>query len=915
MTSVPTMETLQESIIELRDAIVEIKDGMTGFLALVTMKAVRNQNHSCGNNNPRNGNRGYGRMSKTGFPKFNGDDVKGWVYRCNQFFKIDGVEEGDKVDRKISHDHHIPLIPNTPLVNIRPYRHPHGQKDAIELMVNRLFVPEIIRPSQSPFSSPIVMVKKKDVTEVEYLGHVLSAQGVAAERLAYSTKCETYKRFSELMGITCQNARIDNSCNEIKSTKRTGVKCRGPLQVEVANGNSLTRTSMCRNFKWTLQGMNFVTDMMIIPLGGCEMVLGIQWLAILVQLNSMSLCVYPSTLLSMGEVKGSCAKHPCAEVESLLKEYKDVFSVPTTLPPKISHDHHIPLIPNTPLVNIRPYRHPHGQKDAIELMVNWLFDPEIIRPSQSPFSSPIVMVKKKDGTWKMCLDYRQLNKVNALFTVTEVEYLGHVLSAQGVAAERLAYSTKCETYKSSVSVSYSVHLAITRILHTPKWFRSMGWTGWLEDIKGVCSSLGAELKSLEMEMDMEIEDTSNVGLLNIFPVEITEDILSRLRLTQLGQMRSINTGLNRIISSDLFRNVFNGRVDSLSDIVFFAHGRHVNQVAQFGALWGIRDDVDDRNITIPLRPIMMNHVFEGEEIHLLASYGVLFLFKVLSKDAKSIRLLLVNILSSTTTQIPKPDQLHFTDDFDVSMVPYCPNSPVLGFHILHVQFNHMNQPYFSVFSSRIHAWEVVSLGATLVPTRQPLHRNDGRAMTLLLNQDMMTILSFQTSCDELVYQNHELTNIFEKAFEGHPPPLPFPGFAPIDKIYFRLISGGFAAFMAGSASTEPGREDFSYLQMLLVARINPELNAYEFVGRLPPGFMSEYDDITYIHDIQVQQTLHYINIGMVIYTERSGWAISHYRCDLTEPHYHWSARESIFGDGESVYSLGLPFFNFTHTIA
>ena len=45
---------------------------------------------SSGRHNNRNG-RGQGRLSKIEFPKFNGDDVKGWVFRCKQFFKIDGV--------------------------------------------------------------------------------------------------------------------------------------------------------------------------------------------------------------------------------------------------------------------------------------------------------------------------------------------------------------------------------------------------------------------------------------------------------------------------------------------------------------------------------------------------------------------------------------------------------------------------------------------------------------------------------------------------------------------------------------------------------------------------------------------------------------------------------------------------------
>lgn len=54
--------------------------------------------------------------------------------------------------------------------------------------------------------------------------------------------------------------------------------------------------------------------------------------------------------------------------------------------------------------------HPPSQKDAIEQMVKELLETGVIRPSKSPFSNPIVMVKKKDDSYRMCLDYRQLNK-------------------------------------------------------------------------------------------------------------------------------------------------------------------------------------------------------------------------------------------------------------------------------------------------------------------------------------------------------------------------------------------------------------------------------------------------------------------------------------------------------------------------
>ncbi|GKC64856.1 hypothetical protein Tco_1097454, partial [Tanacetum coccineum] len=109
----------------------------------------------------------------------------------------------------------------------------------------------------------------------------------------------------------------------------------------------------------------------------------------------------------------------------VLTQFDEVFEVPKGLPPQRSHDHQIPLMQNTPPINVRPYRHPPNQKDAIEGMVKELMDSRVIRASQSPFSSPIVMVKKKNGTWRMYIDYRQLNKhtVKDKFPIHVIEEL------------------------------------------------------------------------------------------------------------------------------------------------------------------------------------------------------------------------------------------------------------------------------------------------------------------------------------------------------------------------------------------------------------------------------------------------------------------------------------------------------------
>jgi len=96
---------------------------------------------------------------------------------------------------------------------------------------------------------------------------------------------------------------------------------------------------------------------------------------------------------------------------ALIEQFEDIFQTPSGLLPKRSQDHVITLKEASDIPNIRPYKYPHYQKTEIEKIIDEMLHIGIIRPSRSPFSSPVILVKKKDGGWRFCVDYRTLNKI------------------------------------------------------------------------------------------------------------------------------------------------------------------------------------------------------------------------------------------------------------------------------------------------------------------------------------------------------------------------------------------------------------------------------------------------------------------------------------------------------------------------
>lgn len=99
------------------------------------------------------------------------------------------------------------------------------------------------------------------------------------------------------------------------------------------------------------------------------------------------------------------------QIEAVLQEFEDVFKESQGLPPARPQDHRILLQAGAQLVNVRPYRYTHEQKNEMKRLIREMLATSVIQPSNSLYVSLILLVKKKDGSWRFCVDYRQLNKI------------------------------------------------------------------------------------------------------------------------------------------------------------------------------------------------------------------------------------------------------------------------------------------------------------------------------------------------------------------------------------------------------------------------------------------------------------------------------------------------------------------------
>ncbi|KAJ4780790.1 polyprotein [Rhynchospora pubera] len=228
-----------------------------------------------------------------------------------------------------------------------------------------------------------------------------------------------------------------------------------PMMVKTASGSKLLSNMRCEALTFSLQQHEFQATLRILEVQGYDLILGMDWITQMgpmlidgakgmVQLTcggttiklqvqnemaELKLCdgsinvsqelhkgnevivaqLFTTWVGPLSDTNAQPQKVIPQELQQVVSTYSNVFADPTSLPPERLLDHHIQLKPDAQPINIRPYRFSHFQKLEIEKIVEELLQSGYVRPSTSPFASPILLVKKKDQTWRLCVDYRRLN--------------------------------------------------------------------------------------------------------------------------------------------------------------------------------------------------------------------------------------------------------------------------------------------------------------------------------------------------------------------------------------------------------------------------------------------------------------------------------------------------------------------------
>ena len=134
---------------------------------------------------------------------------------------------------------------------------------------------------------------------------------------------------------------------------------------------------------------------------------------VLISKRPMIVLMYKEALLNTNQLDSSLP----SVVVSLLQEFEDVFpeEVPHVLPPIRDIEHQIDFVPDASIPNRPAYRSNPEETKELQRQVEELLEKGYVRESMSPCAVPVILVPKKDGSWRMCVDCRAINNITVKY--------------------------------------------------------------------------------------------------------------------------------------------------------------------------------------------------------------------------------------------------------------------------------------------------------------------------------------------------------------------------------------------------------------------------------------------------------------------------------------------------------------------
>ncbi|GJU51681.1 putative reverse transcriptase domain-containing protein [Tanacetum coccineum] len=189
--------------------------------------------------------------------------------------------------------------------------------------------------------------------------------------------------------------------------------------VELADERISKTNTILKGCTLGLLGHPFNIDLMPIELGSFDVIIGMDWLAnhhavIVCDEKIVRIPYGDEVLIVQGDRDGKGEKlklsiTSCTRTQKYIRR-----GIPRDLrglPPSRQVEFQIDLVPGVAHVVRAPYRLAPSKLQELSAQLQELSDKGFIRPSSSPWGAPVLFVKKKDGSFRMCIDYRELNKL------------------------------------------------------------------------------------------------------------------------------------------------------------------------------------------------------------------------------------------------------------------------------------------------------------------------------------------------------------------------------------------------------------------------------------------------------------------------------------------------------------------------